>query len=59
MQHHWYACSEHVDLTMDDMIEAYLLAPILETISESEQTEHPCYWCKQPSEYQLTASSED
>ncbi|RAL23383.1 CxxH/CxxC protein [Thermoflavimicrobium daqui] len=51
----WYACEEHLDYIMDDIIDTYMVAPILESYQPIRPSEKKaCKWCGQSSEYQLT-----
>lgn len=47
----WYACDEHLDYVMDDVIEEYHTAPTLEPLQQT--TISVCKWCGKPAEYQL------
>ncbi|SDY37634.1 CxxH/CxxC protein [Thermoactinomyces sp. DSM 45892] len=49
--HIWYACDEHLDYVMDDMIEEFHTAPTLEPLQSSEK--HSCRWCKGTAGFQL------
>ncbi|SFI69413.1 CxxH/CxxC protein [Thermoflavimicrobium dichotomicum] len=50
----WHACEEHVDYLMDDIIDEYHVAPVLEPYSPAFHIEKAsCKWCGQEPVYQL------
>jgi CxxH/CxxC protein (TIGR04129 family) len=56
----WYSCEEHIDYVMEDLIDQYQVAPILEAFlpSSDEKSLH-CHWCKQTPAYQLIVQQEE
>ena len=50
----WYSCNQHIDIVIEEMIDQYANAPILEVINNS----HTCYWCGKRAVYQLRCSHE-
>lgn len=48
----WYACDEHLEYIMDDLIEQFHTAPTLEPLIEVTHA-HVCQWCGELASYQL------
>lgn len=48
-----FACSEHLEYLLDDLLEETQTAPSLEKIPNEKQIEQTCSWCNLPAEYRL------
>lgn len=55
MQHQiWYACDEHINPVLDEIVDEQGRAPDLLPLEEGEHTgEAQCHWCGKKPEYQL------
>ncbi|MBA4602889.1 CxxH/CxxC protein [Thermoactinomyces mirandus] len=50
----WYACEEHVDITLDDFVDTYGIPPIMD-VCGSLPSRAKCKWCGNKPKYQLKA----
>lgn len=50
----WFSCNLHIDIVIEEMVDQFENAPILEVIN----TPHSCYWCGKRAIYQLQCPSE-
>lgn len=50
----WYSCNQHIDIVIEEMIDEFENAPVLEVISAS----HSCHWCGKRAIYQLQCLQE-
>ncbi|SEM82280.1 CxxH/CxxC protein [Lihuaxuella thermophila] len=56
----WYACEEHIDLVIDEIVDRYSLPPVMERISPDTATEKQgCSWCGGVPRYQLEIDCAD
>jgi CxxH/CxxC protein (TIGR04129 family) len=49
----WFACDEHIDILIDEIVDKYSLAPDMEIVDNSTAESKVCSWCKQLAKYQL------
>lgn len=50
----WYACDEHVDIVIDEIVDQYSLAPTMEPYEPVQAVEQKrCSWCGQIPQYLL------
>lgn len=49
-----YACEEHVDILIDELVETMLFPPDIEKVATSEN--HCCGWCGKRATYRLSIS---
>lgn len=54
----WFACDEHVDIVIDEIVDHHGLAPDLEQIAP-ENSQKSCSWCGHPPHYQLELTETD
>jgi CxxH/CxxC protein (TIGR04129 family) len=48
----WYACDEHIDIVLDEIVDNYAQAPLME-IMEKPDAQAACFWCGGRPRYQL------
>lgn len=50
----WYACEEHVDMVIDEIVDHYSLAPTMEWVDPNPAKEKKeCSWCGGIPRYKL------
>ncbi|SMO68409.1 CxxH/CxxC protein [Melghirimyces algeriensis] len=50
----WYACNEHIEIVLDEIVDQQNRAPELLPIEPEEKNQgFTCYWCDNPPVYQL------
>jgi CxxH/CxxC protein (TIGR04129 family) len=50
----WYSCNEHIDIVIEDMIDEFTNAPVLEVVGGT----HACHLCGKRAIYQLQCALE-
>ncbi|MBA4494084.1 CxxH/CxxC protein [Paenactinomyces guangxiensis] len=57
----WYACGEHIDIVIDEIVDRFSIAPTMELYSSDRRngSKKECYWCGGFPEYQLEIELED
>jgi CxxH/CxxC protein (TIGR04129 family) len=48
----WYACEEHIDIILDEIVDTTALAPLMERYTGQEEGVS-CSWCRKPPQYRL------
>lgn len=48
----WYACDEHIEIVLDEIVDTHVQAPIMDVI-EHPAAEAACFWCGGRPRYQL------
>jgi CxxH/CxxC protein (TIGR04129 family) len=54
----WYACEEHVDILIDEVVDKEELAPSLYPYEKSDTTRDRCNWCGKRPAYVLRVETE-
>ncbi|MBA4541910.1 MULTISPECIES: CxxH/CxxC protein [Thermoactinomyces] len=51
-EHVWYACNEHIDIILDEIVDDTSLAPEME-LYRGDDNEAKCGWCGNRPAYRL------
>jgi CxxH/CxxC protein (TIGR04129 family) len=50
----WFACEEHIEIVIEEMVDRYALAPVVSLVSQKNISQlNNCYWCECPPQYRL------
>ncbi|TCW39332.1 CxxH/CxxC protein [Laceyella sacchari] len=55
----WYACDEHVDIALDEIVDMYEQAPLMELMDDEPNNQATCFWCGQTPRYVLQLANQE
>jgi CxxH/CxxC protein (TIGR04129 family) len=56
----WYACEEHVDMVIDEIVDHYSKAPTMDLVGpDTAKEKKGCIWCGGIPRYQLEIDLEE
>ncbi len=58
-QYVWYACEEHIDIVIDEIVDRFSTAPAIDWFTTGDDEERTgCSWCGGIPRYQLEIDAE-